>query len=61
MNLSEDDEIRRCTTQDIDAVFPLQKEYICREVAPRGKNPSDAEISMGLRQMLKNQLCLSIF
>lgn len=60
-NLSEDDEIRRCTTQDMDAVFPLQKEYICKEVAPRGKSPTDAEISMGLRQILKNQLCLCLF
>lgn len=59
--LSEDDEVRRCTEQDLEILLELQREYICKEVAPRGKNPSDMEIAMGLRQILKNQLCLSIF
>lgn len=59
--LSCDDEIRRCREEDFEALFDLQKMYIAKEVAPAGKPVSDAECSISLRQILKNQLCFAMF
>ena len=58
--LSNDDQIIRCTENDMELLFPIQKKYINEEVAPFGKRASDAEVSIGLRQLLKNQLCLAL-
>lgn len=58
--LSNDDQIIRCTQDDMELLFPIQKKYMNEEVAPFGKRASDAEVSIGLRQILKNQLCLAL-
>ena len=59
--LSCDDEIRRCYTQDYDSLFELQKKYIIKEVAPAGKQVSDAECAISLKKILKEQLCFALF
>ena len=59
--LSCDDEIRRCYTQDYDSLFDLQKKYIIKEVAPAGKQVSDAECAISLKKILKEQLCFALF
>ena len=59
--LSEDDEIIRCTENDIDLLFDLQKQYLLKEVAPQGKKLTDLECKMSLRQILKNQLVFALF
>ena len=58
--LSNDDQIIRCTEDDMERLFPIQKQYLKEEVAPFGKTVTDAEVSIGLRQTLKNQLCLAL-
>lgn len=58
--LSNDDQIIRCTQDDMELLFPIQKKYLSEEVAPFGKRVSDAEVSIGLRQILKNQLVLAL-
>lgn len=60
-NLSDDDEVHRCTYEDMESIIEIQKAYITAEVAPLGKKVSDTEVALGLRQILKNQLCLAIF
>ena len=57
------DEIRRMANPDHDAeiLFDLQKHYIIEEVAPAGKTPGDLEINVILKQILKNQICLTLF
>lgn len=60
-NLSCDDEIRRCYDSDFDELFDLQKKYISKEVAPAGKQVSDLECSISLKQILKNQLCFALY
>lgn len=61
--LSNDDEIRRMANpeHDSDILFELQKAYIKEEVVPVGKTPSDLEIRVILKQILKNQICLALF
>lgn len=59
--LQNDDEIIRCTENDMETLLPLQKMYMNTEVAPYGKTVTDAEASISLRQILKNQLCLAVF
>ena len=59
--LYNDDEIVRCSENDLESLLPIQKEYMNSEVAPFGKKATDAEISMSLRQILKNQLCLALY
>ena len=59
--LSLDDEIKRCMEEDFDLLFELQKMYISKEVAPQNRQVSDLEVSIGLRQILKNQLCFALF
>lgn len=46
---------------DCETLFELQKKYIKEEVAPAGKNPSNLEINVILKQILKNQICLALF
>jgi len=58
--LSNDDQIIRCTQDDMELLLPIQKKYLNEEVAPFGKRASDAEVSIGLRSILKNQLCLAL-
>lgn len=58
--LANDDQIIRCTEDDMERLFQIQKQYLKEEVAPFGKKVSDAEVSIGLRQILKNQLCLAL-
>ena len=62
-SLYNDDIIRRCANaeHDSDILFELQKAYIKEEVAPAGKNPGDLEISVVLKQIIKNQICLALF
>jgi len=60
-NLSDDDEVHRCTYEDLESIFDIQKAYITAEVAPLGKKVNDLEVSLGLKQILKNQLCLAVF
>ncbi|EID84917.1 putative acetyltransferase [Treponema sp. JC4] len=61
--LQPGDEIRRMANPEHDAeiIFDLQKHYIMEEVAPAGKNPGDLEINVILKQILKNQICLTLF
>lgn len=59
--LSCDTEIRRCTEDDLELLFDLQKQYIIKEVAPIGKQVSDLEVKMSLRNILKNQLVFALF
>ena len=58
--LYNDDQIIRCTQDDMELLFPIQKKYLSEEVAPFGKTVTDAEVSIGLRQILKNQLVLAL-
>lgn len=60
-DLCNDDQIIRCTENDMEELLPIQKKYMNEEVAPFGKKASDAEVAMGLRQILKNQLCLALY
>lgn len=60
-NLYNDDEIKRCTENDMDTLIDLQKSYLQEEVAPAGKKVSALETSMSLRQILKNQLCMALY
>ncbi len=59
--LSEDDEIRRCGPESFEQLYALQKKYLVEEVVPFGKKASDAEVSISLRLILKNQLCVAVF
>ena len=54
--LYNDDFIMRCTENDMENLFEIEKNYLQDEVAVRGQKVSDAEVSMRLRQILKNQL-----
>lgn len=59
-NLDNDDFIMRCTENDIENLFEIEKNYLQDEVAVRGQKVSDAEVSMRLRQTLKNQLYFAL-
>lgn len=59
--LSCDTEIWRCTEDDLELLFDLQKQYITKEVAPIGKQVSDLEVKISLRNILKNQLVFALF
>ena len=59
-NLDNDDFIMRCTENDIENLFEIEKNYLQDEVAVRGQKVSDAEVSMRLRQILKNQLYFAL-
>jgi len=58
--LSGGEEIIRCTEHDMDFLHPLQKDYMKDEVAVPGRQLTDAEVDITLRQILKNQLCLAM-
>ena len=58
--LFNDDEIIRCTEKDMDLLFPLQEGFIKEEIALPGHKVTDAEVSIMLRQILKNQLCFAL-
>ena len=58
--LYNDDFIMRCTENDMENLFGIEKNYLQEEVALRGQKISDAEVSMHLRQILKNQLCFAL-
>lgn len=58
--LCNGDEILRCSENDLEELFPIQKMYMNEEVATYGRKVTDAEVSIGLRQILKNQLCLAL-
>ena len=58
--LSGGEEIFRCTENDMEILHPLQKDYMKDEVAVPGRTITDAEVSITLRQILKNQLCLAM-
>lgn len=58
--LTMNEEIKRCTIDDQELLFDLQKKYITKEVAPAGKKVSDLECSIGLKDILKNQLVLAL-
>ena len=58
--LCNDDQIICCTENELEDLLAIQKKYVTEEVAPFGKEVSDTEISMGLRQILKNQICLAL-
>lgn len=58
--LFNDDCIIRCTQNELENLFPLEKKYFAEEVLPRGKKIADAEIALNLRQILKNQLCFAL-
>lgn len=59
--LSADDEIKRCTYDDLELLLDLQKKYMIKEVVPQGHQLSDLECSIALKNILKNQLCFAIF
>ena len=54
------EEIFRCTEHDMELLHPLQKDYMKDEVAVPGRQLTDAEVDITLRQILKNQLCFSL-
>ena len=54
------DEIIRCTEKDMELLSPLQKGFIKEEIALPGHKVTDAEVSIMLRQILKNQLCFAL-
>ncbi len=58
--LSGGEEIIRCTEHDIEILHSLQKDYMKEEVAVPGRNITDAEVDISLRQILKNQLCFAL-
>lgn len=58
--LYNDDFIMRCTENDMENLFEIERNYLQDEVAVRGQKISDAEISMRLRQILKNQLYFAL-
>lgn len=58
--LYNDDFIMRCTENDMENLFEIEKNYLQDEVAVRGQKISDAEVSMRLRQILKNQLYFAL-
>ena len=58
--LYNDDFIMRCTENDIENLFEIERNYLQDEVAVRGQKISDAEVSMRLRQILKNQLYFAL-
>ncbi len=58
--LSGGDEIIRCTEHDMEILHPLQKDYMKEEVAVPGRQITDAEVDISLRQILKNQLCFAL-
>ncbi len=60
INLSGGEEIVRCTENDMELLHPLQKEYMKEEIAGPGKQIADAEVSIMLRQILKNQICIAL-
>ncbi len=54
------EEIIRCTEHDMEILHPLQKDYMKGEVAVPGRQLTDAEVDITLRQILKNQLCFAL-
>ena len=58
--LYNDDFIMRCTENDMENLFEIEKNYLQDEVAVCGQKVSDAEVSMRLRQILKNQLYFAL-
>ncbi|MCR4953911.1 MAG: GNAT family N-acetyltransferase [Treponema sp.] len=60
INISGGEEIIRCTENDMELLHPLQKEYMKEEIAGPGKQIADAEVSIMLRQILKNQICIAL-
>ena len=54
------EEIIRCTEHDMESLHPLQKDYMKGEVAVPGRQLTDAEVDITLRQILKNQLCFAL-
>lgn len=58
--LSCDDFIKCCTQDDFDDLFPLQKNFLIKEVALKNKQVTDSECSFMLTNMLKNQLVLAL-
>lgn len=59
-NLDNDDFIMRCTENDMENLFEIERNYLQDEVAVRGQKVSDTEVSMRLRQILKNQLYFAL-
>ena len=49
-----------CTENDMENLFEIERNYLQDEVAVRGQKVSDAEVSMRLRQILKNQLYFAL-
>ena len=58
--LYNDDFIMRCTENDMENLFEIERNYLQDEVAVRGQKVSDAEVFMRLRQILKNQLYFAL-
>ena len=58
--LSGGEEIIRCTEHDMEILHPLQKDYMKDEVAVPGRQITDAEVDITLRNLLKNQLCFAL-
>ncbi len=62
--LFNDDTIIRCTENDIDNLYDLQKGYLTEEVVPHCKphckKVTDAEVKIILRKILKTQFCLAL-
>lgn len=58
--LQMDEEIKRCSLEDFDLLFDIQKKYLIKEVMPLNKEISDLEISVGLKQILKKQITFAL-
>ena len=53
--------LRRCTLEDEESLFPLQKQYELVEVLPPGTEHNPARSRLGLRKALKTQLIFALF
>ncbi len=60
VKLMNDDFIKHCSRNDKEELFDLQKKYLTEEVAPKGKKLLDAECSLILDRILKNQICSAL-
>lgn len=55
-----DEHIIRCTQNDMENLFLLEKKYLVEEVLPFNRKITDIEVTLNLRRILKNQLCFAL-
>lgn len=60
IELANDDKIIRCSLNDKENLFSLQKSYTLEEVCIPTRKTEDDSIQLELEEILKNQLCLAL-